>query len=228
MILTTGGRASGATSTRSRPRSCAAASASSIASTPSCWPSSAIARTGLMRIIRLIRVRGCLLVLLLSGGGSFSPFPLKEKADSSRSRVRECVIGCRLPVLGRGRARPMTENRELTTPSLSRTLERFPAHRKGLEVGRHRRPLGLVPPHKLRGGHGLHKSEALPVPPQPPHRHRGIMLETDPPPIRLGALVHPAPRFECHERLQVIPHDPRQRQVGGGRHEIGDEVRHSP
>src|SRR3954463_13158280 len=56
MILTTGGRAVGATSTRSSPRSTAAASASSIGSTPNCSPAAVITRTGLIRIIRLTRV----------------------------------------------------------------------------------------------------------------------------------------------------------------------------
>jgi len=53
MILTTGGRAVGATSTRSSPRSCAAASASSMGRTPSCSPVAVMTRTGLMRIMRL-------------------------------------------------------------------------------------------------------------------------------------------------------------------------------
>src|SRR5439155_1212664 len=61
MIFATGGRASGATSTRSRPRSCAAANASSTVSTPSCAPSGAITRIGLIRICRLTRMRGVLL-----------------------------------------------------------------------------------------------------------------------------------------------------------------------
>src|SRR6266545_878857 len=57
MILTTGGRAIGATSTRSSPRSSAAASASSTAITPNCSPPGPITRTGLMRICRLTRTR---------------------------------------------------------------------------------------------------------------------------------------------------------------------------
>src|SRR5437867_8826336 len=57
MILTTGGRAIGATSTRSSPRASAAARASSIDKTPSCSPESEMTRTGLIRIIRLTRVR---------------------------------------------------------------------------------------------------------------------------------------------------------------------------
>ena len=52
MILTTGGRAVGATSTRSCPRSSANANASSMASTPNCSPSLPITRTGLIRIWR--------------------------------------------------------------------------------------------------------------------------------------------------------------------------------
>src|SRR5207245_1193659 len=61
MIFTTGGRASGATSTKSRPRSWAAASASSTVNTPSCAPSGAITRRGLIRICRFTRIRGALL-----------------------------------------------------------------------------------------------------------------------------------------------------------------------
>src|SRR5439155_9281603 len=57
MILTTGGRAMGATSTRSSPFPSATASASSIGSTPNCSPVSEITRTGLMRIMRLTRTR---------------------------------------------------------------------------------------------------------------------------------------------------------------------------
>ena len=47
----------GATSTRSRPRSSAAVSASSMGRTPSCSPVSVMTRTGLIRICRLTRVR---------------------------------------------------------------------------------------------------------------------------------------------------------------------------
>src|SRR6266480_729768 len=66
MIFATGGRASGATSTRSRPRSCAAANASSTVSTPSCAPSGAITRIGLIRIspIRVIAPDGAQLGVL--------------------------------------------------------------------------------------------------------------------------------------------------------------------
>src|SRR6267143_2257384 len=88
MILTTGGRASGATSTRSRPRSFAAAIASSIVSTPSWSPLSAITRTGLIRICRLTRVRGAL--LLLSGGGGSCAISFRDvkKADPDYPKIR--------------------------------------------------------------------------------------------------------------------------------------------
>src|SRR6266516_3458957 len=51
----TGGTAVGATSTRSRPFSCARASASCVAMTPSCCPSSSMTRTSRIRIISLTR-----------------------------------------------------------------------------------------------------------------------------------------------------------------------------
>src|SRR5438270_6669753 len=51
----TGGTALGATSTRSRPFSCASASASCVAMTPSCCPSSSMTRTSRIRIISLTR-----------------------------------------------------------------------------------------------------------------------------------------------------------------------------
>src|SRR5690606_2109652 len=55
MIRTTGGRAFGATSTRSRPWLSAAASASSTGMMPSCAPSALMTRTGLIRICRFTR-----------------------------------------------------------------------------------------------------------------------------------------------------------------------------
>src|SRR5680860_72958 len=51
----TGGTAVGATSTRSRPLSCARASASDVAMTPNCCPSSSMILTSRMRIISLMR-----------------------------------------------------------------------------------------------------------------------------------------------------------------------------
>src|SRR3954469_2536790 len=55
MMRQTGGRASGATSTRSRPCSSAISIARSIGMIPTCSPSGLITRTGLMRIWRLTR-----------------------------------------------------------------------------------------------------------------------------------------------------------------------------
>ena len=53
--LTTGGRASGATSTRSNPVSSALSRASSMLTIPTCSPSSAMRRMGLIRIWSLTR-----------------------------------------------------------------------------------------------------------------------------------------------------------------------------
>src|SRR5262245_50307661 len=54
MILQTGGRTLGATSTRSSPASSAIASACSVGTTPTCFPSWSISRTSRMRIFSLI------------------------------------------------------------------------------------------------------------------------------------------------------------------------------
>src|SRR5712664_2696799 len=115
MILTTGGRASGATSTRSRPRSFAAAIASSIVSTP----------------------------------------------------TYHSVDG------------------KLVQPFL------------------------------------VHKPDALPVLCQSPRDDMGVVLENQQPLLRFGALIQPAARLERDERLQIVAHDPRQRQMGRRGHEIG-------
>src|SRR5439155_1271951 len=96
MILTTGGRASGATSTRSSPRACAAAMASSIGSTPSCSPSFAITRTGLMRICLLTRIRWVLLFSITRAGLLLTSE--NETADPvSNSGSAEAVVGHRCP-----------------------------------------------------------------------------------------------------------------------------------
>src|SRR2546425_7741809 len=50
------------------------------------------------------------------------------------------------------------------------------------------------------------------------------MLEDQQPLLRLCPLVQVPPRFERDERLQVVAHDPREREMGGGRHDVGDEA----
>src|SRR5262245_44945653 len=55
MILQTGGRTFGATSTRSSPFSCAICIACSVGTTPTCFPSASIRRTSRIRIRSLIR-----------------------------------------------------------------------------------------------------------------------------------------------------------------------------
>src|SRR6266849_8736676 len=91
MIFTTGGRASGATSTRSRPRSTAAARASSTGITPNCSPSFEITRTGLMRICRFTRVRGCLLLPVSIARNGSPPHEGSEKADPESPGIRIVV-----------------------------------------------------------------------------------------------------------------------------------------
>src|SRR3989441_6990722 len=50
------------------------------------------------------------------------------------------------------------------------------------------------------------------------------MLEDEEPLLGLRALVQPAASLERYERLEVVAHDPRKREVGGGRHDIRDEA----
>src|SRR6266542_3021985 len=148
MIFATGGRASGATSTRSRPLTCAAASASSTVITPSCAPSGPITRMGLIRICRFTRTRGALL-LVLSIARWCSPPQAKEKADPRRPGIRRKAAGVprrrRLPVGGAKLARP---NRVYKTKALPFTSQ--PPGRDARVVLEHQDPrLGLRPPVEL-------------------------------------------------------------------------------
>jgi len=92
-MRTTGGLAVGATSTRSNPSSWARASATSTSRMPSCEPSGAITRTGLMRICRLTRTR-----LVLSWIVGAPPRKkrktrtLRESAMKTRASCDEAVV----------------------------------------------------------------------------------------------------------------------------------------
>src|SRR6266487_2456440 len=207
MILTTGGRASGATSTRSSPRACAAAMASSIGSTPSCSPSFAITRTGLMRICLLTRIRWVLLFSITRAGLLLTSE--NETADPvSNSGSAKVVVGHRCPA---------------PTTSAFGTLTR--ARPGGDGVRRSRRPLTLFVEAKLADANGVHKAEAFAVPPQPPGDHFRVVLEPQQPPLGLGPRIQPPLALQRHQRLQVVPHDPGQRQVGGRGHEVGQKAR---
>src|SRR6184192_2426703 len=86
MIFATGGRASGATSTRSRPRSCAAANASSTVSTPSCAPSGAITRIGLIRQIRISPIR-----VIAPDGAQLGVLTVEEALAAAQERGLDLV-----------------------------------------------------------------------------------------------------------------------------------------
>src|SRR5437016_4277456 len=184
MIFATGGRASGATSTRSRPRSCAAASASSTVSTPSCAPSGAITRIGLIRICRFTRTRGALLFGLSIARCRSPPQRRKEKADSAGS------------------------GNPLPSPPLSRLAEgsgvksRNPrALSRGEAAGEARAaPACRIVARKLARPERLHKPEPLPLAPQSPRDHRRVVLEEQQPRLRLRPLVQAALRLERHQR----------------------------
>src|SRR6266540_2879827 len=198
MILTTGGRASGATSTRSRPRSFAAAIASSIVNTPSWSPLSAITRTGLIRICRLTRVRGAL--LLLSGGGGSCAISFRDvkKADPDYPKIRN------------------------PSPSgeVSRTLKH--SHTRGQRVGP--QPTYQVVATKLAEHHLLDKSKTLGLASQATGHDLGVVFEHEQPLLGLRPLVQPPPSLECDEWFQVVAHDPGQRQMRCRRHEIRDKA----
>src|SRR2546427_111811 len=198
MILTTGGRARGATSTRSRPRSCAAARASSIVKTPSWSPLSAITRTGLMRICRFTRVRGAL--LLLSSGGRCAVSLIKVKTDP----------GCP----------PRSATPHIFAVRFSEPWSTL-NERHGVGLA----PTYLIVDRNLVERHRLHKCDSLSVPSEPTRHDRRVVLEDQPPPLGLSPLIDAPPRLERDEGLQVIAHDPGQRQMRCRGHQVRDEAR---
>src|SRR6266496_6790160 len=215
MIFTTGGRASGATSTRSRPRSTAAASASSTVITPSCAPSGAITRSGLIRICRFTRMRGALLFVLSIARCRSPPQRRKKKRIpvAMESALRQPSSAIRRP-----QPRTRDTGRRSSNP---RALSRAPERQR---VRRTQRPLAVLSRLSLARAERVHKSERLTLASQPARYHRGIVLEAQQPPLGLRSRVQPALRLERDQRLQVVPHDPGERQVRGRRHEIREEA----
>src|SRR2546425_2666975 len=192
MILATGGRASGATSTRSRPRSTAAASASSTVITPSCSPSGAMTRMGLVRICRFTRMRGALLLVLSIARFGSPP----QESEKRTPAAPESAIASR---------RPPAEGSRHRNP---RALSEPPERRR---VRRPRAPAYRIVGTKLSGAERLHKPEPLAVPPQPPRHRLGVVLEQQQPPLRFRATIQATLALERDERLEVVAHDPRER-----------------
>src|SRR5919108_906433 len=77
---------------------------------------------------------------------------------------------------------------------------------------------------KLARHERVHKAESLPLPPQPPCNRRGIVLEKEQPALRLRARVQAALRLERYQGLQVVAHDPGQRQMGRGGYQVRQEA----
>src|SRR6266516_2428774 len=203
MIFTTGGRASGATSTRSRPRSCAAARASSTVITPSCAPSGAITRRGLIRICLFTRMRGALL-FVLSIARCRSPPQREVKSGFQPPGIRVSS----LPDSPRRRA-------ERGNGSEGSTLEHSPT--LGEAAGEaHAAPACHIVAPKLARLQNFHKTKSLPFPCQPSRHHRRVVLEHQEPALRLGAPVQLAAGLERHQRLEVVSHDPGEGEMGAG------------
>ena len=53
-----------------------------------------------------------------------------------------------------------------------------------------------------------------------PPRNRSVVLEYHQPPLLHGLLQNASLGFESNQRLDVVAHDPRQRQMGMRRDEI--------
>src|SRR6267154_6694771 len=62
----------------------------------------------------------------------------------------------------------------------------------------------------------LHKPDALAVGAESPAHDYRVMFEHQQPALGLGPAVQRTPALERHQRLQVVAHDPRQRQVRRG------------
>src|SRR5262245_40443953 len=60
------------------------------------------------------------------------------------------------------------------------------------------------------------------VEPNSTPRNRRVMLDNARPPPRRRLRQHPPLGLERNQRLHVVPHDPRKRQVRGGRDEVGE------
>src|SRR5881397_752260 len=76
----------------------------------------------------------------------------------------------------------------------------------------------------------VHKPERLVLatgatgPTEPPRHHGGVVLEPQQPAFGFGPAVQPASRLERDERLQIVSHDPWERQMRAGRHQVREEA----
>jgi hypothetical protein len=173
MSLTTGGRASGATSTRSNPASSAFALASSIETIPNCSPSPLIRRTGLIRIWSLSRTF-CSLMARTSALRSLGHPPGIQPPGASTKKKDPVEPGLNA----------MTER--LSPPSVIQT-------RRSLRVGGDRKVGGWLPPLPIVS----RKIEKPRVRSRLPEL-RGPHFHPSPPPFRARpTLGPPGPRGKC-------------------------------
>src|SRR6185295_15879386 len=77
---------------------------------------------------------------------------------------------------------------------------------------------------KLPERNRVHKAECLSFLAKPSRDHRWVMLEHEQPPLPLGPPVQLTFALEGHQGLEIVPHDPRQRQVRRRGHEVGEET----
>src|SRR5215208_1709751 len=214
MILTTGGRAVGATSTRSNPRSIAAAKASSIGSTPSCSPAAVITRTGLIRIIRLTRIR-------------FSrSFVASECLQGNKEKEHPAMTGCprskhggkcHLNASKPGPGCAAASGRQAQGGGAS-----APHLQAGKLAGAPRSVNGKLVCRFGRRGY-LAQLDSLPLAHWPGPGHPGIMLEDHLPAARQRVGQKRTLAFQGAKRLEVVSHDPGKRQMGRGGEQIADE-----
>src|SRR5690606_5739967 len=239
MIRTTGGRAFGATSTRSRPWLSATASASSTDMMPSWTPSAPMTRTGLIRICRFTRtffsvaIVPPLRVANKKGPAPTGPFQHRalQPADAGqrRSLLNPAVPRMRTEGWGGWMALPLPvlDNAQYYVPARAMSsrqcprLHRLPHHLNELRPGH---DLLLAPRAPSPHGHrpGLH----LPLPEDGHVRDRLHLRVADPVPERLrpgiqrGAQAGPAQLLD-----ELLPRGPEFVRDGEHAHLLGREPR---
>src|SRR6476620_2067302 len=194
MILTTGGRAVGATSTRSSPRSIAAANASSIGSTPSCSPAAVITRTGLIRIIRLTRIR-----FSRSFVASACLQAIKEKEHPANDRVptTEARWHCHLNASKPGPGCAAASGRQAQGGGASAP------HLQGGNLAANPRSVNGKLGCRFGRGAKLAQLDSLPLAHRPAHGHPGIVLEDHAPAPRHRLGQKSSLAFQGAQRLEV-------------------------